>query len=149
MKYLVRTSCVALALGCAAILLPAASQAVEKEKDKVFEVKGELVIKGALADTDPFDKLLKKSYCKVYLVKMTAGKTYVIRMNADDMMVIDAFLRVEDSAGNQLAFNDDAPGEMTLNSRIDFVAPKDDIYRVYATSLFGPRTGGFTVIIKE
>jgi len=69
-------------------------------------------------------------------------------MNAADQKEIDSVLRVEDAAGKQLAFNDDAPGENTLNSRIDFACEKDGTYRIIATSLNDNATGNYTVLIK-
>jgi len=101
-----------------------------------------------LANTDNRDPSLKNCYCKMYLVKMAAGKTYVIRMNAKSQQEIDAVLRVEDATGKELAFNDDAPGENTLNSRIDFKCPQDGVYRVYCTSLRPNQVGDFTLFIK-
>jgi len=138
---------------------PTPSQAVQDEKKqeekkqddkkKVHEIGGDgLTIENKLANTDDRDPTAKDCFCKVYLVKMSADKTYVIRMNAKNTKEIDAVLRVEDAKGKELAFNDDAPGEMTLNSRIDFKCPQDGVYRVYCTSLNPNAVGDFTMIIK-
>jgi len=77
MKQCMRMSWLALAaLACAGLLWPAATQAIQKEKDKVYEVGGGdgLKIDGKLAADDKKDKEWKDSYCKVYLVKLTGGK---------------------------------------------------------------------------
>ena len=155
MKQFARITCLALAgLACAGLLLPASAKPVDKSKDKgpkVYEVpadKDGLKIEGTLTDKDDKDKVLKNCFCKVYLVKMSKDKKYTIRMNAANMNEMDTVLHVEDSEGKQLAINDDAPGEMTLNSRIDFAAPKDDTYKVVATTLV-PATGNYTVLVKQ
>jgi len=146
-------------LACVVLTWPTPSQAVQDEKKqddkkqddkkKVHEIGGDgLTINSKLANTDDRDPTAKDCYCKVYQVKMSAGKTYVIRMNAKDQKAIDAFLRVEDSGGKELASNDDAPGENTLNSRIDFKCDKDGVYKVYCTSLNPNEVGDFTMIIK-
>jgi len=68
-------------------------------------------------------------------------------MNADGGN-IDAYLRLEDPDGKQLAANDDAPGENTLNSRIDFECKKTGAYRIICTSLNADATGDFTFLVK-
>ncbi len=140
----------AVAFGCSALSAAATPQAAQKQKDKIHEVrvKDGLTVKDKLDVGDDRDKKFKDSYCKVHLVRMTAGKTYVIRMNAEDEDKIDSVLRVEDAKGKELAWNDDAPGEMTLNLRIDFKCAKDGVYRISATSLNDNETGNFTLTVK-
>jgi len=138
-------------LAVATVLAGAAlSGTAAPQKDKIHEVRVQdgLTIKDKLAVGDDRDREAKDCYCKVYLVRMHADKTYVIRMNAANENMIDAVLRVEDKDGKELAFNDDAPGENTLNSRIDFKCPRDGVYRVIATSLADNQTGDFTLLIK-
>ena len=108
-----------------------------------------LTIVDKLADGDPRDTVRVQSYCKIYSVRLVGGKMYTIRMNAQDWNEIDAFLRLEDANFKQLAFNDDAPGEKTLNSRIDFFCPKTGVYRVIATSLVPNEVGNFTLTINR
>lgn len=158
MRQLVKLSSMAIgALVIAATLYPTTGSAVqqkdkdkEKVKAKIYEVKGDdgLKIEGKLAETDAKDKKQQNSYCKVYLVKLAKGMKYEIRMNAADSQQLDTFLRVEDAKGKQLAFNDDAPGENTLNSRIDFECKEDGVYRIIATSFNDGETGDFTVLVK-
>jgi len=142
---------VAKAFAWATLSGAANPQDPRQPKDKIHEVrvKDGLTIQDKLAVGDDRDKKLKDSYCKVYLVRMTADKTYVIRMNAADQDKIDAVLRVEDKGGKELAFNDDDPNENTLNARIDFNCPKDGVYRVIATSLNDNETGDYTLLIKQ
>ncbi len=123
----------------------------EKVKKKVYEVKGGdgLKIEGKLTDKDDKDKNKTESYCKVYLVKLVKGKNYEIRMNAADMQQLDTWLRLEDAKGKELAFNDDADGENTLNLRIDFECKEDGVYRIIATSFNDGATGDYTVLVKE
>ena len=102
----------------------------------------------ALTVNDPKDRVQKDSYSKVFLVKLTAGTSYVLRMNAKDEDELDAFLRVEDAAGKELAFNDDADGENTLNARIDFKCEKDGSYRFDVTGL-GFRPGKYSLVLRE
>ena len=59
---------------------------------------------------------------------------------------IDAYLRLEDANGKQLAEDDDSGGN--LDARIIFTAPRDGIYRVVATSC-SPANGRFTLSVKE
>jgi predicted RNase H-like nuclease (RuvC/YqgF family) len=86
---------------------------------------------------------VQKSPHKVHEFKMTADKTFIIRLVSREF---DPYLRLEDSTGKQLAFNDDADG--TLNSRIAHKASKDDTYRIIVTSFDG-RSGAYTLTVDE
>lgn len=55
-------------------------------------------------------------------------------------------MRVEDSAGKQLAFNDD--GGEGLNSRLRFTPPKDGNYQIIATT-FGGGAGAYTLKVRS
>jgi len=142
---------VVVALSGAALPWANASSPVQKDKAKVHEIGAGngLKIESALTVNDPKDRVQKDSYSKVFLVKLTAGTNYVLRMNAKDEDELDAFLRVEDAAGKELAFNDDADGENTLNARIDFKCEKDGTYRVICTSFNEAETGNFTLLVKR
>src|SRR5205085_1788915 len=97
----------------AALLCPDSSSAVHpiQGKAKVHEVPAGdgLSINDSLTVNDPKDRIQQDSHHKVFLVKLTAGQNYVVRMNAADQDDLDAFLRIEDSGGKALAANDDAP----------------------------------------
>jgi thiol-disulfide isomerase/thioredoxin len=118
-------------------LVPAGwAQAAGEKGDKDKELK----VSGELKNDDPFDKVREKSYCKTYKFKMTKDKKYQIDMKSKD---VDSYLRLEDSGGKQLAFDDDGGG--FPDARIVFTAPKDDTYVIICTT-FGPgETGKFTL----
>src|SRR5205814_1343809 len=67
--------------------------------------------------------------------------TWEINLKSTDF---DAYLRLEDSAGKQLAEDDDSGGN--LDSKIVFKAPKDDTYKIIATT-FAPATGNYTLTV--
>jgi hypothetical protein len=96
-----------------------------------------------LTFTDPKDKMWNQP-CKTYTLAMTAGKTYQIDMVRKDNG-LDPFLRLEDSTGRQLAMDDDSGGN--LNARIFFVCPRNDTYRIIATTLFG--SGPYKLTVQE
>jgi len=142
--------CLAVAVACAPLLGTATSLAVQGDKDKVHDVRvgAGLKIESKLAADDKKDTVRTGSYAKLYRVNLMEGKKYTIRMNADGG-AIDAYLRLEDPDGKQLAANDDAPGEMTLNSRIDFECKKTGAYRIICTSLNSDATGDFVFLVKQ
>lgn len=125
------------------ILLPAVRAADDKDKkdakDDAFKIEGKLT------KDDPADKILKRSPHKVHDFKMKAGTVYVIDMISKDPKALDAYLRLEDSAGKNLAMDDDSGG--FPNARIYFKAPKDDAYRIIATAYSGD--GDYTLKVKE
>jgi hypothetical protein len=158
MKQLIKISGLAFAaLVLAGLLYPATGDAQQKDKgdkgkqkkEKVYEVGADgLKIETKLAETDAKDKVRIEAYCKVYLVKMAKGTKYEVRMNAADTKELDPLLRIEDAKGKEFAFNDDAPGENTLNSRIDFTPEEDGVYRIITTSFNKEAKGDFTLLIK-
>jgi hypothetical protein len=109
---------------------------------------GVAFISANLTDADPKDKLMKDSPAKAYTVKMSAGKTYQIDLVSQPF---DAFLRLENPGGQQVAFDDDSGGN--LNSRIIYPCPQAGEYRIIATCLFpslrNARTGPFTLRVQE
>jgi len=106
---------------------------------------GGLRIAGALIATDPLDPVLGKmgnSRSKFFEVKMEPGQRYQIDLVSDKF---DAFLRVEDATGRQIAFDDDSGGG--LNSRLVFTPPAAGVYRVYAAAL-DANLGPFVLLIR-
>jgi thiol-disulfide isomerase/thioredoxin len=101
-----------------------------------------LNVTGKLTTDDPFDKVRAKSYAKTYKFKMVEGKTYQIDMKSK---AVDSYLRLEDSTGKQLAFDDDGGG--FPDARIVFKAPKDDTYVIICTTFGGGETGEFTLTV--
>jgi len=121
----------------AALCLSVAPQVVAQgEKD--FKAEGKL------SKDDPKDKLLKNSPVKAYDYKMKSNTIYVIDLKSKDF---DAVLRLEDPKGKQVAINDDAPGEKTLDSRIVYKAPADGTYKIFATSL-DSKDGDFVLTVR-
>jgi hypothetical protein len=60
-------------------------------------------------------------------VDLARGATVVATVNAATIgSPLDSLLRIFDSAGNQLAINDNIPG--STDSRLTFVAPRDGVY---------------------
>ncbi|MBI3412227.1 MAG: DUF4339 domain-containing protein [Planctomycetes bacterium] len=96
-----------------------------------------------LTNNDPFDKVKRSCHCKIYTCKLTAGRTYTIDMESEQL---DAFLRLEDANGVQLALDDDS-GE-DLNARIIFRAPRDGEYRIIATTFAPGMRGAFLLRVR-
>ena len=80
-------------------------------------------------------------------MKLAEGKTYVIDMTSPDQKALDPYLRLQDAAGKQLAFDDDSGGG--LNARITFRAPATGTYRIVATSFANAGRGEFTLMVRE
>ncbi len=117
--------------------LPVAwSQESKKDDAKAMKFAGEL------SPDDAKDKVTKHPQ-HVHTVKMKAGQMYQIDLVSK---AFDAYLRVEDASGKELAQNDDR-GAGTLDSRIYFKVPKDGTYRLIATSFDG-KTGPYTLTAK-
>jgi CHAT domain-containing protein/Tfp pilus assembly protein PilF len=103
-----------------------------------------LKLEGELTRNAPVDPVLKKGFHKVYPVKLAAGAYYQIDLVSKDF---DAYLRLEDAEGRQLAEDDDSGGD--LNARIVYRAEKSDSYRVIATTCDPGETGKFLLTVKE
>jgi tetratricopeptide (TPR) repeat protein/tRNA A-37 threonylcarbamoyl transferase component Bud32 len=86
--------------------------------------------------------LTEKEKSQVHAWKMVAGRTHVIDLESD------AFLKLEDAAGELLAENNDISPD-NRNSRLVFTAPKDEVYRIVATSFQLAGTGPYTLRIRE
>lgn len=112
------------------------------EKKKAKEKTKPLIVNAQLTNKDPFDKVMRRSHCKIYSYKMAAGRAYRISLVSNRF---DCYLRLEDSKGRQLAANDD--GGAGLNSKIVFTPTKAGTYKVIATSLRGGATGAFTLTV--
>ena len=87
---------------------------------------GTAAIDSTLAETDATDaKLDRLRLCKIFAIRMTKAKSYRIEMKSKD---VDSYLRIEDSAGKELAKDDDSGGDR--NARIDFACPESGEYRI-------------------
>jgi hypothetical protein len=97
-----------------------------------------------LNNKDARDRVRQAAFAKIFLIKMTKGKSYTIDMESTNF---DTYLRVEDPTGKQLAEDDDSGGN--LNARLTLQAPADGTYRFIATT-FAPNAGGsFTLMVRE
>jgi hypothetical protein len=120
--------------------------------DKVHTVgQGGLKITGSIDLDDPKVKVTEPNVnvtvdlpAKVHQVKLQAGAKYRMEIKAPDL---DPVLVVQDSAGKQLAFDDDGAGGGSLDSKLDFVAPKDATYKIITASL--KDAGAFTLTIMQ
>jgi hypothetical protein len=113
-----------------------------KPPQKLTLPKEGLTLEETLDKTDTLDRVRKRP-CKRYEIELTAGKTYVIDMISKKF---DAFLRLEDVKGMQLAQDDDSGGG--TNARIKFRPKADGAYRIIATSYAGG-TGAFTLKVMS
>src|SRR5262245_31351509 len=83
-----------------------AQEVIKKTVEKKVEAKAdlvELVIPGQLLEVDPPDKV-RNLPCKIHVVKFQKDKSYLIDMISTEF---DSYLRLEDTAGKQLAQDDD------------------------------------------
>lgn len=96
-----------------------------------------------LTDTDGLDKLRKKSFHRVHVVKLQAGVEYTIDLTSNEF---DPYLRLEDASGKNLAEDDDSGGD--LNARIVYRAPADGEYRVIVTSFEPGDIGEYTLVVR-
>jgi hypothetical protein len=103
--------------------------------------KGEVA--SELAQTDPRDRMRTNSFCRVWTVNLTAGRTYQFDMIAG----FDSWLRLEDENGMNLAQDDDSGGNR--NARLTFPIQRTGTYRIVATSCFPMSAGNFTLRVEE
>jgi len=143
-----RQSSVALVMA-ASILLASSYRAEAGDKDKKLspavgkislkDGKGE--VKAKLDANDPKDADRKDMYCKIYTIKLEAGKTYQFDCKSD----WDNWLRIEDAKGKQLAEDDDSGGG--TDAQIIFECKTAGEYRVIVTSYDAATTGDFVVTV--
>jgi peroxiredoxin len=108
-----------------------------KPKEKIKDVKFE----GTLDADGPKDPR-RNTPCKIHVIPLKKGQSYTIDMVGAGF---DAYLRLEDNAGTELAEDDDSGGD--LNAQIVFNCAKDGDYKIYCTCV-GNATGKYTLIIK-
>lgn len=99
-------------------------------------------IEGRLTDKDPRDKM-RNGPAQTHTVKMKAGTFYTIDMISKDF---DAYLRLLDPKGNQIAEDDDSGGD--LNSRIEFNCTADGDYRIVTTAFSEKGAGNYLLTVK-
>lgn len=92
-----------------------------------------------------FSGEIGKAATVTYMVKVTAGKNYVIDMISPNTAALDPLIRLFDADGVQLAQDDDGAGN--LNARLAWKAPATGIYRVVATRYQG--RGPYTLTVRQ
>jgi hypothetical protein len=101
----------------------------QPQPDPAIEILDRLIADGLL------DRVTNGAY-KVHVVKLQAGKTYLISMSRkDDRQRFNPWLRIEDSSFKQLVPD---PARIVVTARIRFTPPKDDEYRIIASCRGGP-----------
>lgn len=138
MKFTWLTTSSLLSLGMVLVL---GGQIVSGEKTKDKEKPKPITLKGKLTSSDPLDWQRRSSFHKVHQVKLKGGIKYNFTMNA----TFRPFVRVEDFRGNRLA-NTTRLGAKTTT--VSYLPPKDETYRVIATSVINRKTGAYTIKIK-
>jgi hypothetical protein len=116
-----------------------------KDEDKKVELAPifkPIEINEELKDTDPNDAKLGKPSRK-YTVKLAKDKTYVIDLQSADF---DAYLRLLDKGGKQLAEDDDGGGD--LNSRIIHSGTENGDHQIVVTTFDG-QVGKFNLKVRE
>jgi hypothetical protein len=106
---------------------------------------GKAVVNGSLArgdGKDPLD-LTGESPCKVYTLRMAAGRTYKITMTSKEL---DSFLRLENP--NRLNETGDDNGAGGKDARIVFDCRRGGTYRIICTRRRGPAEGEFTLTVE-
>ena len=117
----------------------------DHDPEKVLDLdKAGFELSSRLTAKDPRDKVRAQMFAKVFLVKMIKGKVYTIEMGTRQF---DAYLRLEDAAGKQLAEDDDSGGN--LDALITFRAPETGTYRVITTSFAANAQGEYLLRIQE
>ncbi len=155
----VAASCTALVCVIAALFSNLSLRAGDKKKDDAQKgakkeekktegpTKAEPILSktGELKATDEKDTKLKQSPRKLFPIKLVEGKVYQIDLKSKDF---DAYLRLEDPAGEQVAFNDDLDASTTQDSRIVYKAAKSGDYKIIVTS-FDKKAGNFSLAVVE
>lgn len=80
-----------------------------------------------------------------FRLSLTAGYRYDFAMDATAGSTLDTYLRLLNSSGAELAFNDDAAG---LNSRLSFVATTGGTFYLSAQG-YGTTTGGYSLAMTQ
>ncbi|MBZ0296617.1 MAG: PPC domain-containing protein [Anaerolineae bacterium] len=81
----------------------------------------------------------------LYTFSGEQGQSIIITLTSDDF---DAYLRLQDEAGDDIATDDDSAGG--FNSQIGpLPLPTNDTYTVVATSLSGNATGSYTLTVDR
>jgi hypothetical protein len=112
---------------------------------KVRKVEsGAVLIEAELSAADARDRARTKSACHVHEFELSPARSYVIDLVSARF---DAFLRLEDATGNQLAEDDDSGGG--TNARILFRPRTPGTFRIIATTFEPGAVGAYSLTIRE
>ncbi len=139
-----------------AVFISAELQASEKKKTAkgkdpkaapAKKVAPILVKDDELNAKDPRDTqlALKKSPRKTYTVTLTQDTVFQIDLKSKDF---DAIARLEDKAGKQVAFNDDAPLAKGMDARLLYRPTQTGEFTVVVTNRDG-KSGKFSLSVAE
>src|SRR5207237_762522 len=99
-------------------------------KGQSANVKYLIDVKDRLTKDDKKDATRGNScYCKTYKIEMKPKTTYIIELDSKDF---DAYLRLENDEGKQVAYDDDGAG-VGLNAKMVFTCDKAGTYTIFAT----------------
>jgi hypothetical protein len=127
-----------LVAGFAVMMLTATVHGGGKAKEKPKDFKFE----GTLTKDDPKDPK-RNTPAKIHTVTLKKGQSYKIDMAG---IGFDAYLRLEDNDGKELAEDDDSGGN--LDAQIIFNCPKDGEYKIYCTC-FATAGGKYVLTVKS
>jgi WD40 repeat protein/tetratricopeptide (TPR) repeat protein len=116
------------------------------EGQKLVLKDGRIEIQDELARLDRKDTKRRTSFCKIYSIRLLAGKTYQIDMKHLGNK-LDPYLRLEDETGKELAYDDDSGG--FPDAQIVFECTRDGIYRIIATSYGANDTGKYSLTVQQ
>jgi hypothetical protein len=98
---------------------------------------------GQLTPNDPLDRGRPGSRCQIHRVRLQAGRTYEIDLHSQEF---DAYLRIEDAAGNGLAEDDD--GGPLLDARLVFTPARAGTYALVVTTFEPDETGSYVLSVR-
>jgi hypothetical protein len=130
----------------AALLVLAPAWAAAQNAPELNLSGGRAVARASLAKDDPDDRLdlTGKARCKVFAVRLEAGRKYKITMTSKDL---DSYLRLENP--NRLNETGDDNGAGGKDARIVYECKREGTYRVVCTRRRGPAEGEFTLTVEE
>ncbi len=118
-----------------------------KKKTEKKKAEDTLHVTGTIGPGDPTGAAprVSGSHYKVHTCKLLAGTRYVIDLIGDGSGM-DPYLVLQDDRGTVLQENDD--NGASLNSRIEFMAPRTAEYKVFATTLGAGQFGTYQLDVQ-
>ena len=84
-------------------------------------------------------------YCKTYKIEMKPKMTYIIELDSKDF---DAYIRLVNDEGKQVAYDDDG-AKVGLNAKLIYPCDKAGTYTIFATSFNEAETGEFSLRVSS